>query len=247
MCHMPPREKMLCTEYRHFLRKFLDHMQTGDDDLYLDYSNLKLTEVPDIDGGIRELSLRKNKIDQLSFAGQNSIENIDLSDNLIKDLAPLSALRRARIVDCSYNLVSSIPALDLPELSELYLIANDIERIENIRFPGLRKLDLASNSIRAIENIESAGIEELYLASNKIERVPSLAHYDSLKVLDLQYNRLTELDCSLLPASLEILLLQGNSSLTTVTNLAHLSNLKMVNTGNTRLGSLDFAPSVTQW
>lgn len=222
-------------------------MADCNEELILDLSNTKLTEVPRIPANIKKLDFRKNKIERLEFSEDTSIEIVDLSDNIFRDIAPLSALPSLRLVDCSYNLIARIPPVHLPALAELYLIANDIQRIENISFPNLKKLDLASNNIRAIENIEAPDLEELYLASNQIEEVPDIRYLTHLRVLDIQYNKLSLIDCAMLPPGLETLLLQGNGRLTDIRNIDRLTKLKMINHKNTRLGALDLDSSVTQW
>lgn len=227
--------------------KIFIHMEKyGDDEVFI-LVRQNLPEMPEIPPGKAAVDVRRNKITTIRFDPENSIEYLDISDNLIKDISPASGLCKAKVLDCSYNLLESIPVLDLESLRELYLISNDIAKIENIRFSSLEKLDLANNEIRRIENIDSPGITELYLASNKITTVENLAHLPSLKILDLQYNDIEEIDCRALPKTLEILLLQGNTSLRKITNTEHLENLKMVNVRRTKVENARFSGDVKMW
>ncbi|KAI5169107.1 protein phosphatase 1 regulatory subunit 7 [Pancytospora epiphaga] len=222
-------------------------MDKYDDKFIFIRTNLKLTEIPEIDANIKCVDLRKNRLEMICFPLNTMIEYIDLSDNLIKDIEPINSLSGLKVVDCSYNLVKRIPVIDLKELEELYLIANDIERIENISFRNLVKLDLAGNKIEVIENIQAESLQELYLATNKIKKVENLSHFNELKILDLQYNEITELDCNQLPQSLEEILLQGNSLLCKISNIERLKKLKMINYKGTRISHLNLGEDVITW
>lgn len=218
----------------------------ADDSVFI-LSGAKLTEVPSIPLGKLAIDLRKNQIKQIAFHPENSIEYIDLSDNLIKDATPLNDLKKADVIDCSYNLIEKIPVLRLSAISELYFIANDIVKIENINFGSLVKLDLAGNNIQKIENIEACKLEELFLASNKIEKIENISHLSHLRVLDLQYNAITEVDCSVLPRSLEILMLQGNALLNKIKNLDGLKHLKTVNLKGTPMEEFHPGDGIETW
>ena len=90
------------------------------------------------------------------------------------------------------------------------------------------KFDAASNNLEAVPPIRADGLEELYLSCNRISELPDLRCYPRLRVLDLQYNRLAEVDAALLPAGLEILLLSGNRGLARIANLGSLKKLSML-------------------
>ncbi len=188
----------------------------------------KLEEIPEIPPHIKAVNLNHNKLKSVVIPHGNEIKYLDVSDNLIRDIASTSTLTKIEVLDCSYNLIRKIPLLCFREIKELYLIANDIEKIENLNFETLEKLDLASNSIRRIENINCKNLRELYLGNNEISRIGDLRYLKHLVILDLQYNRLEELDCAMLPENLEILLVKGNKSLKNIINKDKLKHLKSI-------------------
>lgn len=206
-----------------------------------------LTECPSIPVGIKAVDLKGNCLSSLLFAEGNAIEYIDVSDNKVGDIEPLNMLNKAHTIDCSYNIIDFIPNIHLPNLSELYLMANDIKKIENLEVPRLKKLDFANNDIRRIENLGCPMLEELYLSCNEISKIENLEHLKDLKTLDLQYNQLEEVDCSLVPETIEILMLQGNRKLKRVLNTERLKNLKMVNLKDTPLSEMKFGDGVVTW
>lgn len=202
---------------------------------------------PEIPKDVRAADIRRNKLRELSFAENNVLEYLDASDNEISNISPIDNLKALKILDCSYNLIRKIPVLSLEHLEELYLIANDIKTIENVSFAKLIKLDLANNEIKTIENINAANLEELYLSTNKISNICDLTGFKRLKVLDLQYNDLTNLDCSLLPSTLEVLMLQGNTKLYLLENLDAIPNLKILSLKYTKVKGLKSTSSLEIW
>merc|ERR1719230_524326 len=103
-----------------------------------------------------------------------------------------------------------------PKLKSLMLIANCIEKIENLEtnvnlehlelyqnllkkienishLTKLTTLDCSFNKIRSMANLGSCpfpDLERLYLSSNKIEEIQGVFHFTSLKLLELGSNRL---------------------------------------------------------
>lgn len=206
--------------------------------------NQKLEIQPEIPSNILEIDLRRNKLKSVSFENNDKIKFLDISDNIIKSLDSLNNLNNLEILDASYNVLTCIPLLNLSSIQEIYLISNDIEKIENINFNNLKKLDLAGNAIEKIENINSTSLQELYLSSNKIDKIQNLMSLKNLKILDLQFNQLKEVDCAHLPPSLEILLLQNNPSLKIIKGVHLLKNLKMIGIKNSQIEDLEVKENV---
>lgn len=198
------------------------------EDEILNFQRCKLEEFPEIPANIKAVNLNRNKLKKISLPRENMIEYLDVSDNIIKDVELIDTIEDMEILDLSYNLLSKVPKLNTEKLKELYLIANDIENIENIEFPSLIKLDLASNGIKKLENLKCEKLKELYLGNNKISKIENLRHLHEMVILDLQYNCLEEVDCALLPEKLEILLLKGNENFKKVVNKDKLKYLKNI-------------------
>ncbi|KAF9764840.1 Protein phosphatase 1 regulatory subunit 7 [Nosema granulosis] len=188
----------------------------------------KLSEIPRIDSDVTHVDLRRNDIKEIKFGRNTNLQYLDLSDNRIRKMESFENLPNLRILDMSYNLFENISLPPL-KLKELYLICNDIYKIESLDLGDLEKLDLAVNNIEIIENLESCrGLKELYLGSNNIKEMGDLSFLTNLSILDLQNNKLEEIDCSLLPKSLTTLLVSDNRNLKNIKNLDDLENLKLL-------------------
>lgn len=206
-----------------------------------------VSDTPEIPEDARAVDIRRNNLVELRFSESNNVEYLDASDNKIADISNLEILKSLVILDCSYNLIQAIPSLHLNSLKELYLIANDIQVIENIRYPSLIKLDLANNEIKIIENIETPRLEELYLANNQISSLSDLTYLKYLRILDLQYNDISTIDCMLLPDSLEILLLQGNKQLSSIKNKEKLTRIRIINIVDTSIVDVSGPTDMEVW
>ncbi|KAI5147978.1 protein phosphatase 1 regulatory subunit 7 [Enteropsectra breve] len=206
----------------------------------------KLTEFPEIPDEIVAVDVHRNSIKKLNLNKESKIEYLDLSDNILNTIEGMGRCPMLKVLDCSYNVISSISPVRLEFLEELYLSANDISLLKNIAFNRLKKLDLAGNNIARIENMDAPELEEIYLSSNKIKSIENLDQFTHLKILDLQYNRLSEIDCKCIPPTLEILMLQGNTALTKILNIECLPTLKILNIKNTRI-KIQKIPNVDIW
>jgi len=223
-------------------------MESQDDDpTTVILNKCGLTEIPPISSEIKVLECRRNAIKVLSFPRDSLLEYLDISDNTIGSLDPVSGLGKLKTLDVGYNLLQSIPKLDLPALRELYLMSNDIKSIENMNFAEVIKCDLANNEIRVLDGIECLKLEEGYFGANHITSISDLRHLKSLRILDLQYNKLDELDCSLLPESIEVLLLNSNKKLERISNLGHLRRLKLLGIKNTNVGDIETNGAFEIW
>ncbi|ELA42381.1 uncharacterized protein VICG_00480 [Vittaforma corneae ATCC 50505] len=211
-------------------------MENLEDDNTKIFLNKKgLRNMPPISSEVKHLEARRNMIESLAFPRYSELEYLDVSDNVISSMNPISGLKKLKILDMGYNLIQHIPKLELPSLNELYLMSNDICRIENMDFEELTKCDLANNELKTLDGIRCLKLEEGYFGANHISCIPDLKHLQQLKILDLQYNKLDEVDCTLLPRSIEVLLLNNNKGLTKLHNLDYLGNLKLLGIKNTKV------------
>ena len=194
-----------------------------------------LNEVPPIPKETKYLDVRRNKLQKLCLDNSILVEYLDASDNLIKTFHETSGIETLKILDLGYNLISKIPKVVFPDLRELYLMSNDIYKIENIGFEKLEKLDLANNDISVLENIDCPNLREGYFGANMIGTIKDLTSLSYLNTLDLQFNKLKEIDCAFLPKNLEVLLLQGNKDLKIIKNLDKLSKLHILGIKGTKV------------
>jgi protein phosphatase 1 regulatory subunit 7 len=207
----------------------------------------RLEEIPEIPHGTVEVDLRRNAIGAMRLNGAETVESLDLSDNRIREICDLEKLPRLRILDMSYNLLTSgmVPRMNL---EELYLISNDIDEIPSLDLPVLKKLDMAVNSISEIKNLEKCtALEELYLGGNKIERLENIGFLEKLRVLDLQCNSLRSIDCRDVPKGVEVLMLSDNRGLTTIENIHLLPELRILGLERTSVGKENINGSFSVW
>lgn len=221
----------------------LDH----DDETKVFYCKMGLKEFPPISKKVRVLEVRRNMLKAMVFPQDSALEFLDISDNLIKSMDPVSGLLHLKVLDIGYNLIQNIPKLELPALEELYLMSNDIYEIKNFNFENLIKCDLANNELKSLEGINCPMLQEAYFGANKIARIQDMTYLKFLKVLDLQYNMLEEVDCKHLPQSIETLLLNNSKRLSKLHSLDHLINLKMLGIKNTRITDVEINGKFEIW
>lgn len=206
-----------------------------------------LETMPNIPENIKMLDIRRNKLPDLRIPKDSCIEYIDASDNLIQSLDNISGISTLQILDVGYNLISSLPKLELPELREFYIMSNDIQEIKNINFQKLQKIDMANNEIETLESLDSPELVEAYFGANKISKVQNISKLIKLKILDLQFNELKELDCECLPSNIEVLLVNDNRELETIKNIQNLKHLKILGLKNTGVKHSEIPQDIEIW
>jgi hypothetical protein len=160
---------------------------------------------------------------------------LNLADNFVSDLAPLSDLKMLRVLNLSNN-----------QMCDLKLV--NFSSIENLQ---LRELDLGNNhcdngeALRDISRLSSlADIEVLDLRNNHIEDIKPLTHLSDLRSLDLRVNQIIDIEPLQQLTKLEELNLRENviSDLSPLTGLTGLDYLNIhsnpVETGFEVLGTL---------
>ncbi|CAG1981000.1 unnamed protein product, partial [Fusarium graminearum] len=147
---------------------------------------------------VSRICLRQNSIEQIDglSALAETLEDLDLYDNLISHTRGLEDLTNLTSLDLSFNKIKHVKHINhLTKLKELYLVANKISKIEGLEgLDKLTSLELGSNRIREIKNLDSLkAIEELWLAKNKITELTGLGGMPNLRLLSIQSNRISDL------------------------------------------------------
>ncbi|XP_010151433.1 PREDICTED: leucine-rich repeat-containing protein 23, partial [Eurypyga helias] len=178
---------------------------------------------------------------------------VDLSENKLQDLSPLSSLTHLLWLKVDGNLLTSACMQELPYLQVISFARNRIKDVEGITHPRLANLSLRGNKIQTAlglshgqlfslqilelrENkLESTAglslpkLKNLYLARNAIRSLEGLEGLGQLTTLHLRDNRLEALDgfCSSMKC-LQYLNLRNNgiSSLREVAKLQVLPMLQ---------------------
>ncbi|MDN2678587.1 leucine-rich repeat-containing protein kinase family protein [Janthinobacterium sp. SUN033] len=148
----------------------------------------------------------------------DSLEILDLSGNALSTLPDdLPRLHKLRIIFCSDNLFTSLPAVlgSCPALEMIGFKANRIRHVPAAALPSrLRWLTLTDNAIEALpEELGKCGqLQKLMLAGNCLDSLPaSLANCRRLELVRIAANRFTALpDCLLSLPRLGWLAYAGN-------------------------------------
>ncbi|KAI4242288.1 MAG: hypothetical protein LQ352_007272 [Teloschistes flavicans] len=206
---------------------------------------------------LEKICLRQNQISHIEFPHPfgDSLQDLDLYDNLISHIRGLDHLVHLTSLDLSFNKIKHIKNLaHLKELKDLYFVQNRIQKIENLEaLNQLRNLELAANRIREIENLNGlTSLEELWLGKNKITELKVLHRSDvgyptdglqnlsslvNLKILSIQSNRLPAITGLESLVNLEELYISHNA-LTEVSGLEHNHKLRVLDISNNRISHL---------
>ena len=196
-------------------------------------------------------------------------EEIRYSKGAIKDLTPLSNLKKLELLRLSHNEISDVsPLKDLTGLKYLYISHNNISDISSLKnlanlesfdfavnkitdmsivenFKNLKLLDIYSNKISNINYIKELEKLTYFRAdSNNIENINALKNLKLLEDLDLGNNKLK--DTSVLNGliNLKKLSLKGNNIENL--NLNKLINLDDLNIENNKISDISFLKNSTQ-
>lgn len=147
---------------------------------------------------LKRLCLRQNMIQRIELPATcvETLEELELYDNLIKHMEGLDAYTELRSLDLSYNKFKHIKNLAaLTKLDHLYFVQNRISRIENLAaLTNLTYLELGANKIKEIEGLETlTNLQHLWLGQNRISELKGLSTLTNLRTLSIQANRLTSL------------------------------------------------------
>ncbi|XP_074965658.1 leucine-rich repeat-containing protein 23 [Phalacrocorax aristotelis] len=143
---------------------------------------------------------------------------VDLSENKLQDLSPLSILTHLLWLKVDGNLLTSACMQELPYLQIISFAHNRIKDMEGITHPSLANLSLKGNKIQTalglshgqlfnLQILELRGnmlkstagldlpkLKNLYLAQNAIQSLEGLEQLEQLTKLHLRDNQLETLD-----------------------------------------------------
>ncbi|KEF53243.1 uncharacterized protein A1O9_10691 [Exophiala aquamarina CBS 119918] len=145
---------------------------------------------------VQRLCLRQNQISSIQFPPSlgDTVQELDLYDNLISHIKGLDDFKVLTTLDLSFNKIKHIKHLNhLHTLKELFFVQNRISKIENLEgLDNLLMIELAANRLRELENLEPLrALQELWLGKNKITEIKNLTPLTNLRLLDIKSNRLT--------------------------------------------------------
>ena len=158
--------------------------------------------------GLKSLDLSNNKLQVIAQLGdlKDSLENLNLSGNLIEETGPLSLLTGLKTLDVSGNLIENAGGIaNLTALTALNISGNIIKDSGAFeKLAALTALNISGNQIADLGGLEKAGmqLETLDAADNKVEDLAPLRNMESLINLNLNGNMVKESSLAMLPVSI---------------------------------------------
>lgn len=185
--------------------------------------NIKIDEL--FGGNPMQMSDRNTY--QLNQRG--AIIGLNLSKNLIYEIAGLEELVELRFLFLNYNQITKIEGLEnLSKLVILNLDGNRISKIEGLdNLKKLNQLSIANNSIEKIEGLDNLKkLRTLYLDGNSISKIEGVNNLPILRTLSLQNNHIADIEKLASLKKIYNLNLSNNNILTGYHMLCDLANLK---------------------
>lgn len=139
-------------------------------------------------------SLRSNE-----FVNNTKLEYLDLSYNNIGSLKSdtFRGLNMLKYLDLSWNEIANIPEdtlLEMPSLTQIKLARNYLTKAGHLKSTSVSVLDMSSCEISSIGKDSLEGLQSLVdldLSRNLMSHIPDSISSNTLKYLNLNYNRIT--------------------------------------------------------
>lgn len=155
----------------------------------------------DADGTFyRKLQVRGMHVGDL-MGGLNAythLKYVDLRNNFISSLKPLSLLNNLLAIDFRQNIIDDISGFESqPYLQIAQLDNNEVKDLSKFNHPHIKSLTMSKNRIKNFANINPDAVPALKmldLNSNVIDSLIGVAVFANLNILKLRGNKLTSLD-----------------------------------------------------
>mgnify|MGYP000197477477 CR=1 FL=1 len=217
------------------LRRIEDAYQSKADNL--DLSALRLQRIPEeiekLGSQLTELDLSNNQlIDIKPLSGLSQLTELDLSGNQLDSISPLSGLSQLNQLGLSYNQLSDMrPLSRLSQLTELDLSGNQLIDIRPLSdLSQLTELDLSGNQLDNISPLSGLSqLTRLDLSGNRISDIKPLSGLSQLNQLGLSENKLSDIRPLSGLSQLTLLLLSSNkiSDIRPLSGLSQLTELDL--------------------
>ncbi|KAJ9504144.1 protein phosphatase regulatory subunit Sds22 [Exophiala xenobiotica] len=194
---------------------------------------------------LKRICLRQNAITSISLPEHlgETLEELDLYDNLISHIKGLEILKNLTSLDLSFNKIKHIKSVKhLHKLTHLFFVQNRISKIENLEgLENLTMIELGANRIREIENLDSLKqLQELWLGKNKITEIKNLSPLTNLRLLDIKSNRLTSISgLENLPNLEELYVSHNGITEITPSALANNTRLRVLDISSNQISHLE--------
>lgn len=146
---------------------------------------------------IAKLTLRKCSVSTLAgLENADTLTYLDLSNNAIGNIIPLSQLVKLQEVNLSQNALKELSALSsLTALTALDVSNNEIASLSSVTaLDGLKKLAAGNNALTDINGFEKLkALTEVDLSNNQIENVSPLISCTELTKLNISHNAVKDI------------------------------------------------------
>ena len=178
--------------------------------------------------GINDLQLNNNKVSDLKpISDLVNLKNLDISGNDILEISDLSKLINLENLDFSTNKVETIGSIsNMNKLLNLSFNNNmvfDMTPIKDIT--TLQTLSLLNNKVANVQPLSNlSGLAKLDLQANLVGDISPLNTLVGLQRLDLNSNLVTDISVISGLVNLKFLVLNNNK----ISNISAISNFKML-------------------
>ncbi|XP_050670982.1 insulin-like growth factor-binding protein complex acid labile subunit [Leptidea sinapis] len=173
---------------------------------YLDISYCNINQ-PSLKGfpNLRKAIINHNMIRFLSsneFNNNTKLEHLDLSYNNVASVMgdTFRGLTSLKFLDLSWNQIAHIPEnslVEMPALTQIKLARNYLTRVGHLKSTSLAIIDMSSCEINLLGKDSLEGLPSLVdldLSHNLISSIPESISSNTLKYLNLNYNRLSSVN-----------------------------------------------------
>ena len=202
----------------------------------LEIVETKLTDVSPVEQlvNLKSLDLLENHIEFLpkNIGNLQQLEFLAFSHNNVQDITPLKSLTNLKKLFFHYNYIEDIsPIKCLSNLTRFGAQGNQIKDISPVtNLVDLTYLGLNENQIKDIpkEIINLKKLQDLELKFNNINNLPNLTGLDSLVIMEISFNDLSNENVMKLDAleSVKSLYITSNKRITKVPIMKNLKSLQ---------------------
>uniref|UniRef100_A0A8D2DM37 Leucine-rich repeat and guanylate kinase domain-containing protein n=1 Tax=Sciurus vulgaris TaxID=55149 RepID=A0A8D2DM37_SCIVU len=179
---------------------------------------------------LQKLDLSVNKIEDLSCVScMPYLLELNASQNKLTSFFNFKPPKNLKTVDFSNNQISEMCDLSAYHaLTKLILDNNEIEEIRGLEMcSSLTHLSLSNNKITTINGLNSLPIKILCLSNNYIENITGLEDLKALQNLDLSHNQITSLQGLENHDLLEVINLEDNK-IAELNEIEYIENLPIL-------------------
>lgn len=207
----------------------------------LDLSNNAVRDISALSAmtGLQEVHLQHNAVTDVSaLSGNTALTKVDISHNALTTLAPLASLTALTSLDANTNTLTALGEINkLTALEYLSLSANQLTDVSQVAScTALTKLDISSNQLKDISALSALEkMQHFDFSHNQVTELPKWSKSCALIIVNGSYNSLSSLDRLGGLAYLNVVYMDYNENIKSVSPLAKCPMLLEVNVYGTKV------------